>query len=722
MDIYNENQYNQSIGKYKILSSAAGVGSIITTKWGGFIMPLSIDNWVFLEKVTNEIKKTLPQALDLQKIQENCGVELIDDPRFIEFLAKKKELENLRTFVAIPHIDLDKFNRIDRKNNPIYKSYTEKNKGDDLKESMFYIPAINFPQWFISANSEIKMISEWQKEWQTRKCNDGKLFYFVPPRDPNKKTYRKIKADTLSDNYIYGLLKPVPLVLICPNGHISDIPWYKYFCASLKHEKMDDEHGFELFGYDCEECGCGGKHNIKWLNSRNQAESWGTLKCSKCGKSVPLTGIMNIKPYCRGERPWVNKDNTYERCQTIDPTTKAKTKTMMRVAMVTSNSIYYSSGFSSLYIPKDFIPKKAGQLSDEARIALGKITEKFNTKVANKPDLTKETFWEKNYNDSDDFIEDAKIDWELYNLTVLDYDSIKNVFLELVQEEDDVDPIATYRLTEFEVFTNQDEPNRKAEGLEFNEIDIPDSLKPYFKTIKQVNTLSLTSTQLGFGRVNMPSPKLIDGKIVPPGEELKSIFDGTPSDIFVLPAIRTYGEGLFFAFDLEAIDQWVQKQDLNNHYKCQIDQGSMGEFLYTEMSLYGRAKFYLLHTFSHLLMKELEFSCGYPTASLNERLYYSDKMCGVLIYTADGAEGSMGGLVWQGQPRLIRSIIESAMKRAVNCSSDPLCWENVDGMNRASCFGCTMVSETSCEHANLALDRRALVDETFGFFKKLVYF
>ena len=41
MDIRKENQYNQSMGKYKILSTAAGVGSIITTKWGGFIMPLS---------------------------------------------------------------------------------------------------------------------------------------------------------------------------------------------------------------------------------------------------------------------------------------------------------------------------------------------------------------------------------------------------------------------------------------------------------------------------------------------------------------------------------------------------------------------------------------------------------------------------------------------------------------------------------------------------------
>jgi hypothetical protein len=43
MDIRKENQYNQSMGKYKILSTAAGVGSIITTKWGGFIMPLSIN-------------------------------------------------------------------------------------------------------------------------------------------------------------------------------------------------------------------------------------------------------------------------------------------------------------------------------------------------------------------------------------------------------------------------------------------------------------------------------------------------------------------------------------------------------------------------------------------------------------------------------------------------------------------------------------------------------
>ena len=134
------------------------------------------------------------------------------------------------------------------------------------------------------------------------------------------------------------------------------------------------------------------------------------------------------------------------------------------------------------------------------------------------------------------------------------------------------------------------------------------------------------------------------------------------------------------------------------------------------MSRYGRAAFYLLHTFSHILIKELEFACGYPSASLQERLYYSDRMCGVLIYTTDGAEGSMGGLVWQGQPDLISRTIISAINRAKNCSSDPLCSIEEDQINLAACFSCCIISETSCEKRNLCLDRLSLIGD-FGYFK-----
>ena len=67
------------------------------------------------------------------------------------------------------------------------------------------------------------------------------------------------------------------------------------------------------------------------------------------------------------------------------------------------------------------------------------------------------------------------------------------------------------------------------------------------------------------------------------------------------------------------------------------------------------AKFLLLHTISHLLIKQLSFECGYSIAALKERLYCSEaeegrQMAGVFIYTASGdSEGTLGGLVRQGR-------------------------------------------------------------------------
>ena len=115
-------------------------------------MPLSIDNWKFVEVVSNKIKEILPQALNIPKIQEDCGVELIEDQRFVEFLNVKKGFIHLKCFTAIPHIQLNAFNQIQRKGNPLYESIKAR-LGTELSEDMFYIPAINFPQWFISANS-----------------------------------------------------------------------------------------------------------------------------------------------------------------------------------------------------------------------------------------------------------------------------------------------------------------------------------------------------------------------------------------------------------------------------------------------------------------------------------------------------------------------------------------------------------------------------------------
>ena len=56
MNILQAHQYNQGIGKYKLLSSTAGVGSIITTKFGTYVLVSDINKWKFVHVFNNKIK------------------------------------------------------------------------------------------------------------------------------------------------------------------------------------------------------------------------------------------------------------------------------------------------------------------------------------------------------------------------------------------------------------------------------------------------------------------------------------------------------------------------------------------------------------------------------------------------------------------------------------------------------------------------------------------
>lgn len=94
-------------------------------------------------------------------------------------------------------------------------------------------------------------------------------------------------------------------------------------------------------------------------------------------------------------------------------------------------------------------------------------------------------------------------------------------------------------------------------------------------------------------------------------------------------------------------------------------------------------------------------------------------MQGVLIYTVAGAEGSYGGLITQAEPDKLAWIIESALERAKECSSDPVCYhaeeQGVGGLNLAACYSCALLPEISCEELNCFLDRRLLIDRDYGF-------
>lgn len=719
MEIKNINQYNQGIGKYKILSSNAGVGSIVATKWGGFIMPVSSSKWGFVTAVTEYLKNNSSEILDNTKISNETGVEIIEDNRFVGFLKKTEGMNHLKCLVAIPHVSLSINNYCEIDEHPTNIKYKELHPSSSgLNEGVFTVPALVFPRWFYSRKtSDLMPVESWIKEWKSKNCNGGEIKYFAPPRDPSIITKRKLEDPKLPEgkNKIHGLLEQVAMVLICPNGHISDIPWDKYFCAKYELGKKINEEGFDLFHYEGNPCpnSDSGEHMLQWLENRSHSESFGTLRCKCCDKRVSLEGIMNIQPLCPGEKPWEgigSKDHV----ACVKKTTHEHST--MKWAMVTSNSVYYAENFSSLFIP-DCYRKGDNYLDEKQQKILSLMKDKWFDKYAEKhPGAT-----EKDYIDSTDITSLIdKADDSDYEVTEDEMEKIINVFLGASKEDEVGDVRENYRFSEFQVFQNNHVSLDDSDKLRFNDIDLPESLKPYFYKIQQVNTLGISSTQINFSRVSMPQPTLKDDGTIEYPNRMK-IFRELPEDVLVMPANQSYGEGLFFSFNEQMISKWcsLYASELSEHYKSIHNHDEIYDNIYQEMKHGGIAKFFLLHTFSHVLMKELEFSCGYPTASLSERLYFSDRMCGVLIYTADGAEGSMGGLVWQGQPELIKKIISQAMQRALNCASDPICWENEDQLNFAACFSCAMVSETSCEKRNVGLDRRILVDERFGFFKNL---
>ena len=134
-----------------------------------------------------------------------------------------------------------------------------------------------------------------------------------------------------------------------------------------------------------------------------------------------------------------------------------------------------------------------------------------------------------------------------------------------------------------------------------------------------------------------------------------------------------------------------------------------------------------------MLINQLSYSCGYGSASLKERIYcnqkYKDKeMHGLLIYTASGdSEGSMGGLVREGEPKNIKKIIQQAVKKSVTCSYDPVCLDHksqgLNGTNASACHACCFVPETSCEESNQLLDRTTIIGNekgSLGYFKDIL--
>lgn len=733
MRVTNQTQYNQGISKAKLLSSAAGVGSIITTKLGYYVLISDINKWKFVKKILaaiSDIRKNESESEWVKRSNsriEDMGYQVVDDERFVEFLRIEQDLDNLITLVGIPHLSInEQFNTVKVSNNPIIARL--KDKGENPFTEDFMVPGTHFPKWFKNGAGRLMRYDQWRKLWLD---GNNELTLFAPPRDASYKlrfggkpikTKIKDKDGIIREYDLHQQLSQLNLILICPNGHLSDIPWERFLRWRTENPTGSD-NGINLFELDP----CCTSPDLKWTESTTRSEGYGSvyIECRSCGmgsgqngmRKVNLEGINNLKPNCPGHKPWeVDHEETGPYPYDTSCTTLNGAREKMQQSLVTGNNVYFSNGFSSLYIPKHLAEGRSKELQEALRIC----EEKYNK--------TKGTRFEK----PKDQWASEKIDEEfLFENGFEDLDEpdtfIQSIISSFLEQQDDApdDRHEHYRWQEYFCFTR----NSSIEefGLSAADIATPSELADYFEKIQQIEDLQVSQVQLNFSRVR-PSERMRDasGNIVP--SDGKEIYSIEPNDLYVLPANRSMGEGIFIKFNEEKIRQWevANSTEMSHRIARLINSGGtndQGASLRQRLESNG-PKHLLIHTFAHLLMRELEFSCGYPTASLKERLYISQRMSGLLIYTAEGSEGSMGGIVWQAQPERISKLIRDCLVRAEDCSSDPLCWESegqgILNLNLAACFSCGLVSETACEEWNLALDRRMLVDPGLGYFKDLL--
>lgn len=270
-------------------------------------------------------------------------------------------------------------------------------------------------------------------------------------------------------------------------------------------------------------------------------------------------------------------------------------------------------------------------------------------------------------------------------------------------------------------------------GLALTKQSVHDELKArHVSRVLAVDRLRKVNAVVGFTRIDeMERANDMPARIVPLSRS------GRPTWAI---ATEDRGEGVYLQLDESAVAAWEQRisktplweahrqAHVRNH-NARYSETSKDVDPDTRMM---PPRYWLLHTLSHVLIREMAMYSGYSAASLSERIYAwtgtDDRppSTGLLIVTtASDSDGTLGGLVQLSQPDNLWRVSERALKRAMRCSSDPVCAQRTpkdpeDFLHGAACHTCAMASETSCERANRFLDRRFLVDlpgaQGLGFF------
>lgn len=539
------------------------------------------------------------------------------------------------------------------------------------------LPFVRFPEWYFCPKCKsFKPLKEWEKEYIPSK--KAKSNYMKRPMCMECKLQ----------------LVPAGIITVCEEGHIDDFPWVKWVHHKSKKSICASP-----------------KLKFKTTNSALGLEGL-QIQCTTCKAAASMKGSFNADVFenmgeeyrCTGKMPWKGKK---EKCIRYP-------RTVQRGGL----NVYFAKVVSSLVIPpysndvnvlvensKQYSLLKENLQDEDIISAVGKdiLIKKAVKKIA------------------DEIHQSEAVVQTILNRK-LNASSIKKA---MTKEE--------YRQEEYDALVGNipasamDEKDFKIEIQNISEYNIPElSRVTLVKKLREVRAL------VGFSRLNPPEQNVIDESNAANYNIKGRLINVKEKETNWYPAYETRGEGIFIEFDNKQIEEWIERnpemkkraglvQHRYNEHKRKLGQS---ERVITP-------KFILLHTISHLLIKELSFECGYSSASLSERIYCNTDnneklMSGILIYTSSGdSEGTLGGLVRQGKKDMLPHVLANAVRKAQWCSIDPVCIESEsqgrDGLNLSACYACTLIAETSCEEFNTLLDRAMVVgtlkNRDIGFFK-----
>ena len=463
-------------------------------------------------------------------------------------------------------------------------------------------------------------------------------------------------------------LVPMRFVMACEHGHLEDVPW-DYWAHS--HGKAGS---------------CRDRNSLFFKSNPRKGSGLDALsvQCKACGSERHLgvlpgpNSMQSLGVKCKGKQPWESKNEN-------------DCESPLVVLQRGASNLYYPVVCSALDIP---VGASLGGQSD-----LLLAVESHSSYETCRRMLV------ENKNEGA-----ARA---IAKMIAEDVDCTVDEVIEVISSEDDV-PRNNFKLP-----TAEELQSAEWDVLVSSEVEAHTTSNFSVRVIRDLST----NDKWGFSSI-IQRVVLLDKlrevrafcgyQRVKPGEVIVSPA-GRHEDIKWLPAIQVFGEGVFIQFSEDALSEWENSSSdfINSRLNSMIRRYNEGNVSYLAVPT---ARLVALHTLVHLLIRQLSFESGYASGSIRERIYAEEGQAGILIYTADSdSEGSLGGLVQQGESHRLLSTMAAALDTASWCSNDPVCSEmetqGIMGLNKAACHSCTLISETSCTMNNLLLDRKLLLGE-----------